>query len=368
MDSTTLWFATQDGISTYAYHPEAVHPPPPVLITVLRTADGQDLLSGANHPETDVGDLTIDYVGLSYRAEQATTYEYTLRYGEDDWKATKSSSLRLAAMRPGSYEFAVRALTADGIRSTLPAVARFTILAPVWQRWWFLTAVGLMLLLALWSVYRYRLRRILEMERMRTSIAMGLHDEVGTNLTRIAMFSDAGLRELRSGGVPATPTASGHLEDIGSVARATVDTLSDIVWAVDPRHDALEDILLRMKNYAARMLEAKGIEYDIDMPSSIAALSLPLETRKNLFLVFKEALTNVVKHSGATQMNLSLRRDGKVLILEITDNGRGFDPRAMQSGHGLRNMEERARALAAAFHLESAPGTGTRLRLIIQIA
>jgi signal transduction histidine kinase len=200
-------------------------------------------------------------------------------------------------------------------------------------------------------------------ERLRTRIATDLHDDIGASLTRITVFSDAVHREIATRDDKTTERITGLVSDISAISRELVDNMSDVVWSVDPRNDSFESLLLRMKTTAARVLEAKGIEFDFDIPEEVASLKLPLDFRRNFFLVFKEALNNVLRHSGAGQVRIAIGREGGWLTLTIADNGRGFQISPEGGGNGLRNMRRRAEQLSGQVHLDSTPGDGTTVRL-----
>lgn len=154
---------------------------------------------------------------------------------------------------------------------------------------------------------------------------------------------------------------STFLEEIGANARELIDSMSDIVWSVDPKKDSFDDLSLRMKNYISKTVGVKGIEYDIDIDPELSQLRLPLETRRNLYLIFKEGLNNIVRHSEATHVAISLRRLNSMLMMSVEDNGKGFKPEDSRPGNGLKNMQMRGVSLKGVVQLLSAPGAGTRI-------
>ncbi len=200
-------------------------------------------------------------------------------------------------------------------------------------------------------------------------ITADLHDEIGSTLTEIALYSDVGLRELR-GKQPAAPLSGDEraklstlLAEIGTTSRSLIDAMNDIVWAIDPKNDSFEFLLLRMKMHATKMLEAKGINYDIDIPPALSSLRLPLSFRRRFFLIYKEAINNLLRHAQPKRVVLTLRREGRLLIMTVADDGVGFDPRDAGTGNGLHNMEQRAHSLGGELTIASAPGVGTTVTL-----
>lgn len=142
-----------------------------------------------------------------------------------------------------------------------------------------------------------------------------------------------------------------------------MESMSDIIWAINPANDSLEKVLIKMKEFAAEMLEPAGINYYFDTRDFAKQALLNLEERKDLYLVFKEAINNIVKYSQASEVTILLRFDKEALSLTIIDNGIGFDTTAPGTGNGISNMKSRATAIGAAFHIESIPGTGTSIFL-----
>jgi signal transduction histidine kinase len=151
---------------------------------------------------------------------------------------------------------------------------------------------------------------------------------------------------------------------ISSASRQAMELMSDIVWSINPGNDRMEMVIIRMRQYASEILEAAGIEFALDFHPSIQQISLPSEKRKDFFLIFKEAINNAAKYSHARQLDIKLQLEHrKTLILEISDDGIGFDKTHLDNGNGLRNMNARALQLNGEISIESAPGQGTRINL-----
>jgi signal transduction histidine kinase len=143
--------------------------------------------------------------------------------------------------------------------------------------------------------------------------------------------------------------------------------MNDIVWAVDPKNDSFEFLLLRMKTHAARMFDAKGINYEIDIPEELSRLHLPLGFRRRFYLIFKEAINNILRHANASKVVLTIRKEGRVLAMSIVDDGEGFHPEQVREGNGVTNMRRRAESLNGELVISSSPGKGTAVRLKARI-
>jgi signal transduction histidine kinase len=244
-----------------------------------------------------------------------------------------------ANLAPASYRFLVRAIDTDGVASLRPASISFIILPPIWLRWWFLLLAGATIIAAFYSLYRYRIMRLLELEQVRTRIATDLHDDIGSSLSQIAILSEIANRRVeRSQSHLAEPLA-----DIAGISRELVDSMSDIVWSTDPERDYLRDLVQRMRRFASDILSPREIRVRFQFTGEGQDLHVSADVRRQIYLVFKEAVHNLVRHSGATEARIDFRAEHGWLNLTIADNGGGFDLVRNHDGHGLRSMRERAR-------------------------
>jgi len=207
---------------------------------------------------------------------------------------------------------------------------------------------------------RQRNRVRLQEAETRQRIARDLHDEMGSTLSSISILSEAALRNMPAG-ADHTPYMT-----IGERARQVMEAMSDIVWSVNPHNDTMANVVQRMKAFSIDVLEAQGIALHFKADESIGNLNLPMEQRKDFYLLFKEALNNAAKYSNAGDVWVNVQtRDGG-LVLEVRDNGRGFDPAAVKQGNGLRNIEQRAERMGGTVRLESVSNVGTTLVFDLQ--
>jgi signal transduction histidine kinase len=300
---------------------------------------------------------------------------------------TEQRTVTYANLQPGSYVFRVRAINSDGITSQKPAVVSFKILPPIWLRWWFVASVTLLVLVLFYLLYRYRLNRLrevntaleeakraeenlskaredrlTELERVRTRIATDLHDDIGASLTQIAILSEVAQQSVKGNGASLHP-----LKSIANVSNELVETMSDIVWAINPQKDHLRDLIQRMRRFASDILSARGISLEFNAPTFETEIPLGANPRREVFLIFKESLTNIVKHSGATQVRIEFECSRDYLTLKIVDNGAGFDAGNIatalfadqKGGHGIFSMKKRAAEMNGKFELGSEAGKGT---------
>jgi streptogramin lyase/two-component sensor histidine kinase len=266
-----------------------------------------------------------------------------------------------ANVPPGEYVFHVKVGNANNGWSE-PVSFGFRVDPPFWQRWWFVLLVTVVVAAMIYAAYRVRVDRLLEMERVRSHISRDLHDDIGSTLSSINILAHATRSRMNE-------RDQGRVEEslvkIGERTQRMLDNMTDIIWSIKPENDSLPNVLARMRDYASGMLEAREIDHTIIFPDQFTNLQLPLELKNNLYLVFKEAVNNLVKYSGASKALIQITIRNRTLHLLVQDNGRGFDTTARRRGNGLSNMQRRAEESTAELKVESSPGKGTTIEFII---
>jgi ligand-binding sensor domain-containing protein/signal transduction histidine kinase len=367
----TLWFGAQSGVLRYVPEPDRPSQSPLVFITGLSISGARQQISALGETGITLADLDhdrnqveLDFVGLSFAPGETLRYEYKLDPANDTWSApTDQRTLNLANLAPGRYRFFVRAVTSDGIVSPAPATVDFTVLSPVWQRGWFRSLAALACGLIVYTLHRYRLSRLLELERVRTRIATDLHDEIGSNLSLIAMVSDVAGRTVTQ----ADSQMAGWLSLIASTSRETVDAMSDIVWMVNPRMDRIGDLTQRMRRAADDACSAANVALRFIAPTGDTDMKLGVDRRREVFMIFKEAVNNIVRHAQCTQVEIELTLEDSGLQLRLSDNGKGFDLSSASSGNGLASMRRRAQQVGGDLDISSV-GAGTTIRLRVPLS
>jgi signal transduction histidine kinase len=207
--------------------------------------------------------------------------------------------------------------------------------------------------------YRYqRLRKRKELETIRATIAADFHDELGSTLSSIALSSEMALYSHGE----ADKQLKTVLSQISESSRNTVLAMKDMIWTIEPANDNLQEMIFRMKAYAFPLAEVKNMQLNLQVDEKIKSLNLSMEKRKNCYLVFKEALNNAFKYSGAENIIVTLNSEGEQLALLIRDNGKGFDLATVKGGNGLRNMQKRAKQSGGTLLIESkSEGGGTSI-------
>ena len=362
-----LWFGTHNGLSRFVPGAHESAAPLPILISSLRVAGLQQSLSALGESNVRLPDLVadqnqiqIDFVGLSFGPGDVLHYQYKLEGTNANWSApTEQRIVNYPSLAPGHYRFLVRAVNSDGVASQQPATVTFTILPPIWQRWWFITLIALMMILLVYAAYRYRMRRLIELERVRTRIASDLHDDIGSNLSLIAGLSEV----LRQQARQLDAQIAQRLSIIAHASRQSVEAMGDIVWAVNPKRDNVVDLAHRMRRFASDSLTARNIEFHFHAPNPNHKVKIDAETRREVFLVFKEGINNIARHSGCKSVEASLEIERGSIILKLSDDGHGFDEASVDHGQGLDSMRRRAEKLSGQYELSSRRGSGTTMIL-----
>ena len=374
-----LWFGMTRGLSRYAPAPDVPAAPPSVLITGLRVAGSLRLVSALGESEMALPDfsandnqLQLDFVGLSFASGEVLRYQYKLEGADADWSApSEQRRVNYANLAPGRYRFLVRAMNSDEAVSPAPASVTFTILRPLWQRWWFLMLAAIAVGVMVYAFYNYRMARLLEMANVRTRMATDLHDDIGSGLSRMAILSEVVKQQMGDTAEQSVPL----LTEIADSARTLVDSMRDIVWSIDPRRDDLANVVVRVRQFASDVLEPQKIKLNFQAPAELEKVKLNPEQRRHLFLIFKEAINNIARHAECASVSLDITVSHNQLIAEIRDDGRGFSPvsatetatNGRAGGHGLENMQSRAAQLGGDLSVDSSPGRGTRLKLMVPI-
>jgi signal transduction histidine kinase len=322
--------------------------------------------------------IEFRYTGLSFAAPERIRFRYRLEGSDPDWvEAGTRRTAFYTYIPPGDYEFRVLACNADGVWSEAGAGIALTVLPHVWQSWWFLGLASLALLGTVAGAVRLverrkhqqRLRQIEQeraLERERARIAQDLHDDLGSSLARISLLSSLAKDDKEH---PEQVLA--HVTKIAQSADETVRALEEIVWAVRPGSDSLQSLVEYIAHFSNELFEGNGTRCRLDLPHDLPPLAMPPEIRHNVFLVVKEALTNVLKHAEAREVRVQAKAAGTQLEISVQDNGRGFDAAApspsASTRDGLVNMRQRAAAIGGQLIVHSGPG-GTTIRLVVDMS
>jgi len=379
-----LWFPTSKGV--VAVDPRTTkidRVPPPVYIEhVLVDKKPLPQEFGTNDRRTvkippGNGELEFQYTALSLSAPEKERFKYKLQNIDSDWvDAGSRRTAHYNNLSPGKYGFQVIACNKDGVWNEMGASLAFELEPHYWQTWWFRGLIALLVVGGASGSVLYATRRRMQrqlqllqqrhaIEKERGRIAKDIHDDLGSSLTRIMM-----LGERVEEGLDRREDIAPHVSKIVSSARLTVQSLDEIVWAVNPENDTLNGLLEYIGHFANEFFEDTEVNCRLELPVEFPAFTLAAETRHNLFLVVKEALNNALKHSGASEIHIDVSVKNSLLQIVVADNGRGFDLNAPVNGHhgnGLENMRRRMENLGGQCEVSSAPGKGTSLKFRLEL-
>ncbi len=389
-----LWFPTTKGLVVAEPNLKLNEVPPPVLIEEIiadrKKIDAREWKAQAmqrlNDKNADltgepsaiilppgIGELEFLYTALSLSSPEKDRFKYKLEGIDSEW--IDAGTRRLAHYNniyPGRYRFRVKASNNDSVWNETGATIALVLLPHFWQTKWFLTLtalatvgmVGGSVRYISWKKLRQKLARLElqhSLEKERARIARDIHDDLGATLTQITLLSDqsemGGERQLQA-----------NTRKISATAREMARSLDEIVWAINPEHDTLEGLVEYLTQSADEFLEDTNIRSRLKAPTVLPPCAIAADVRHDLFLAFKEALNNSVRHAGASEIQIDFLTEPGQFQIIIADNGTGFDAASPRvGGNGLKNMRRRLEAIGGQFELSSQQGQGTRIKMTIRL-
>jgi signal transduction histidine kinase/ligand-binding sensor domain-containing protein len=308
--------------------------------------------------------ITIEFAALSFLQRDKIVYYYRLSGLNRDWIRTdRLLFANYTLLPPGEYVFEVMCENADGIESKNITRLVIYIEPPFWRTWWFMTLVVIAIAVIIYVIHRLRVNRLLAMEKVRTRIARDLHDDMGSTLSTINILSTMAKMKVHKD----TDKTEEYLEKISDNSSRMMEAMDDIVWSINPMNDNMQKITARMREFATGVLEAKNIEFSFRVDPQVQELKLDMEARRDLFLLFKEAINNLAKYSQCRHATIDISVHKSKLLMKITDDGIGFDVSNSDGGNGLINMQKRAQSLKGKLLIESERGMGTQVKLEVPL-
>jgi signal transduction histidine kinase len=280
---------------------------------------------------------------------------------DKDWiMAGRGREARYTNLPPGKYRFVFQ-VSNRGIWLDQESSMRLIIRPFFWKTWWFIILVVFVAGVILYNIYRYRVMELLRLERLRTRIATDLHDDVGSTLSSISILSDILARQVEN------PQSARIVGTIGTNAHKMLEKIDDIIWVVNPTNDKFQNLGLRIREFAIPLFESGNIRHEIRFDKHMKTLQLPMEVRRNIYLIAKEAINNLIKYAECSKVTISFRQEPPGLIMELCDDGIGFDPDAITSRNGIKNMKLRAGQMNSEIEIRSVPGNGTQIKLTVKL-
>ena len=345
--------------------------------------------------------FTFEFSAFDYTNSKKNQYAYRLEGFDNDWVYNDNRRFaNYTSIDPGEYTFHVKASNNDGVWNDKSASIKIIINPPFYRTWMAYIIYTIIIGLSLYSIRRYELRKRklksehllkeekekaklvevqlraekaelqskaleseqeLEKQKIRYRIASDLHDEIGSNLSSITLLSSLIARNIKPG-----DEINNQLSDIRNAAKCSAESIRDIVWFLNPTSDLLSKLLTRMKETANLLL--RNVDYNIDTIGVDSDRKINPDIKRNVYLIFKEALNNISKHSRASNVKIQINYENQKLNILIADNGIGFDLNSVIEGNGLRNLNNRAEQIGAELNIISSRGKGTTITFIVDIA
>ena len=324
--------------------------------------NGKNYMTGTSilRLKADENNLTFRFSAICFQDVEQVLFKYKLEGYDKAWILSGTNrEARYTNLPPGEYRFCVSVSNRGRWLNEVNS-ARIVIRPFFYKTIWFFLLVLVFLGIIITGVFRYRVSQLLKLERLRTRIATDLHDDVGSTLSSISILSDVMIKNIQD------PESQRMLSIIGRNSHAMLEKLDDLIWMVNPSNDSFRNLGLRIREYAIPLFESAKIRFDIRFDERLSSLSLPMDVRRNIYLIIKEAVNNLVKYSECKTARIHCDRQHPGIILEISDDGKGFDPDLPTRRNGLKNMKSRAVSLGGSLEILSGPGKGTKIILKVK--
>ncbi len=367
----TNFYICQEG-QVIQFNCDSWHQPavPPYLVLSMQLNDSTIYLQDSNtvlYFPHDKNKLQFEFAGVSYIKADQNQYYYRLSDVDKQWNITYKNAVSYAGLPAGSYTFKVKTVNYAGMWSGEKAM-HFIINPPYWRTWWFIIAAAIGMFSILYFIIRYVSQRNLKekilqleketaVEKERNRIAQDMHDDLGSELTQIAIQSEIVKRKINQ-----QEEAIVQLDNISNSSRTLIDNLQDIIWMLNTKHDQLESIALYIREYATKYFEQSGINVSFKYPAQIAAIKIGEENRRSFFMAIKEAFNNIVKHADAENVKIELAIEQRTVNLIVSDDGKGFNTEETRKfANGVKNMQSRMLQAGGSCKIISGFGNGTTI-------
>ncbi|HSP87784.1 MAG TPA: two-component regulator propeller domain-containing protein [Ignavibacteriaceae bacterium] len=346
---------------------------PPVVITNFQIFNKPVEINKENSPlkksiyltkeielSYDQNVFSLEFAALDFTVPGKNRYAYKMEGFDNDWIYSGNRHyVTYTNLDPGEYIFRVKGSNNDEVWNEKGSSLVIKILPPLWKQGWFISLILIFVTAIVVSIIYFRVKHLLDIERLRTKLAADLHDNIGSSLTEISILSEVISKKIKS----EDEGVKKSLTMISSNSRNLIDNMSDIVWLVNPNRDSLYDLILRLRDTYSELSSHTNISFRSENIKSLEKVSLSMEHRQHLYLIFKEAINNCITHSECSEISLDASVKGKKLQMTLKDNGKGFFiDEISRNGNGLNNIQNRAENIGGVLHIFSKKGEGTTVR------
>jgi len=360
------WFGLENKVISISNEYDVTHKPFYTNITRLVVNNDSLIYAGFGEPEKTTllnyskQEIRFNYAAANFFNPEQNVYSYKLEGFDNKWSSWSSNTQKAYTNIPeGDYIFKVRSKNIFN-KEGIPDEFKFKILPPWYRTWWAYSLYVILFCGFLYMIYKIRLNQILKVQRVRNRIADDLHDDLSGTLIGISNFAKA---------ITKNPDMENQKRFIGLIEKSADEAkekISDIVWTINPTHDEWTNFLTKCRRHASDIFEAQGIEYALEMDENIPG-NLEMELRKNLWLIFKEIITNIIKHAEAEYVLIRFTTESGKLNITIRDKGKGFDVNTQKTGNGINNVKKRVETINGKLNLDSTPSEGTKWNIVVPV-
>jgi nitrate/nitrite-specific signal transduction histidine kinase len=326
-------------------------------------ANNKDTLKGTNlELPYNSNDLQFILSSPSFYDPSTISFKYRVRGLDEDWRTTGPGErvLRYPSLQPGRYIFQAYVVNNKGTQQKHLLEFSVEINKPWWKQWWFYFLLLLIATGIIYFLYQYQVSQLLKVEKVRRNISSDLHDDIGATLSSINIYTELAKKEKNN---------KEYLDAIQQHSKEITGKLDDLIWSINPRNDSFEKLISRMHSYALPVLQAKNIACTFTYNDSLLKEKLLVQVKQNLYLVFKELVNNIVKHSGAKNCFVNLTCRDNLIILSVKDDGKGYSlNNEAREGNGIINIKERVEKMHGYIEIQSAGQTGCSVFVYVPLA
>jgi signal transduction histidine kinase/streptogramin lyase len=370
-DDSNIWVGTQEGVYCYRSILDRKVDVPPIIniseVSIINDENSNDNFKDRNpfefkYTQNSIG---ISYFGNFLNDADNIVYQYKLTDFQSEWSlSSKSNSTMFTNLPSGDYVFQVRARNSDRMFSETPAIFNFRIVPPIWQRSWFYLLMTLLIVVLTRSLYLFKIRAninsVLELEKVRAdeatkvrkSMARDFHDNMGNQLASITVFSSLISLKLKN----KTEEIDDLLKNIEKHSKSLYNGTKDFIWSMNPESDNLNEIFIYIKDFGEDLFQRTDIAFYADNEVQGQKVEVPSGWSRQIVLIFKEAMTNSLKHSQSQKLYISLQLDNGSFVMKSSDDGRGINNQKVKKGNGYRNMNSRAKQIGCDLVIENKIG------------
>ncbi len=379
-ESNNIYFGGNNGITiinTHQYFNSKFNPP--VVITGVSSINKNFI---DNLPYKSIKEITIPYnsnyvrfnfTSLDFKNPDNLNYKYRLVGFDSTWMNSEGKPFtQYPEISPGEYNFEVKVVNSSGFEGNNIASIKLVVTPPFWQTVWFYFSIAFVLVVIFYSAHRYKVnsevKRLIEIEKireeeetkLRKKAADDFHDELGHRITKISLYSELLKRTISD----QESGSSVYLQKISDISSNLATGVKDFIWTLDPGKDSLYEVAIRLKDFGDDLFDKSGISFRTSgIDESFEKIIVPMDWRRHIILIFKEAMNNILKYSNAKNVLLSFSINSGEIDIALNDDGTGFDIEKIKSGRGLKNIRMRAASVNGKVDIESSKEKGTSITL-----